>query len=329
MVLDFVRGGSLDSIIDADGPLTGRQTLFFGAQLVLSLGHLHACGLVYFDLKLENILVHTSGHLALADMGLSYRQDRLLDEAPLICGTPAYMAPEQVRCGGNGLLSEEIQKTVDWWALGLVLYEMNTGMHPFHSGSNLKANFVKILKCEVDYRGMCDVLASLIRALLHTDYRRRLGYGPDGTQNVQAHPAFNCKSTGNGGKGKGKVVQAQEAQEAQAQAATGGHKVSSAEAKPAAGGVSAHGRRSSGRNGGVGGVGQNTSGNGGICVDWTALAARKCKPLFLPEPRSSIVDKDDTDIEYGMDPRSRSNTAAHRSAATAEVHRTYNYALHA
>ena len=292
MVLDFVRGGSLDSIISADGPLTGRQTLFFGAQLVLSLGHLHACGLVYFDLKLENILVHTSGHLALADMGLSYRQDRLMDEAPLICGTPAYMAPEQVRCGGNGLLSEEIQKTVDWWALGLVLYETNTGIHPFHSGSNLKANFVKILKCEVDYRGMSEALACLIRALLHTDYRRRLGYGPDGTRNVQAHPAFNGKST--------RI----------APAAAHSHR-DSTEPKSAGGSVHC-------RSGRTGSVGRDTHGDGGIYVDWTALAARTCKPLFLPEQRS-IVDKDDIDIEYGMDPRSRSNTAAHRSAAAAEV----------
>ena len=56
----------------------------------------------YFDLKLENILVRSTGHLSLADMGLSYPQAKLLAEAPLICGTPAYMAPEQVRCGGNG-----------------------------------------------------------------------------------------------------------------------------------------------------------------------------------------------------------------------------------
>lgn len=194
LVLDYARGGAFSSFINSAKTLSARQTLFYAAELVLCLGHLHKLGIVYFDLKLENILMTSSGHLKLADMGLSYPQDKLLAEAPVICGTPAYMAPEQVRCGGNGALSEEIQKTVDWWALGLVLYEMNTGRHPFHSGDDLQANFVKILQCEVDFRNMNEALAALIKALMHPEYRKRLGYGPRGTENVKQHPAFNDRT---------------------------------------------------------------------------------------------------------------------------------------
>jgi serine/threonine protein kinase len=250
----------------------------------------------YFDLKLENILVRSTGHLSLADMGLSYPQAKLLAEAPLICGTPAYMAPEQVRCGGNGALSEEIQKTVDWWALGLVTYEMHAGRHPFRepygngnggNGGNgsggeddLKTNFVKILKCEVDYRGLNEALCSLVRALLCTDYRRRLGFGPNGTQDVKKHIAFNAPNGGD-----------------PSSPSSSSSSSSSTITTPSA-----------------------ARKKHGILVDWAALEARECKPFYLPEKRA-MVDKSDTAVEYQLDPLSRHNTEAHQEDSSYQVGR--------
>ncbi len=264
-----------------------------------------------------------SGHLALADMGLSYPQDRLLSEAPVICGTPAYMAPEQVRCGGDGALSEEIQKTVDWWALGLVLYEMNTGHHPFHSDDDLRANFVKILKCEVDYRGVNEALAALVQALLHTDYRRRLGAGSDGTNNVKAHAAFNARrnsnsnsTTANGGTGSGTGSGGGSGDHGGARVRRGG-----------TGGTGASGTMMTMTRGGplgLGGAAADAADGGGkgVQIDWIALEAGRMKPPLQPAEQrggSSIVDTSDVSIAYGRDPLSRTNTAAHKEADDFEV----------
>ena len=101
---------------------------FYAMQVALALGHLHSKKIVYRDLKPENILMKEDGYIALTDFGLA----KFLNEGEVsdtFCGTPGYLAPEIVREAGHSY-------NVDWWTLGILVYEMVVGRSPFHTASN-------------------------------------------------------------------------------------------------------------------------------------------------------------------------------------------------
>ncbi len=125
-VLEFCQGGELFNLIEQRKKLTEDEARFYSAQMVLALEHIHARNVIYRDLKPENVVFDTEGYIRLTDFGLCKENVYEDNEAKSICGTPEYMAPEVLYKVGHG-------RPVDWWCLGSIIYEMLTGLPPFHS----------------------------------------------------------------------------------------------------------------------------------------------------------------------------------------------------
>ncbi len=102
-----------------------EKTRFYAAEIICALEHLHSIGIIYRDLKPENILLDSSGHIKITDFGLA-KQSGLDSKTRSFCGTVDYLAPEIIR-------GAEYDKSVDWWSLGALIYEMQTGRPPFYS----------------------------------------------------------------------------------------------------------------------------------------------------------------------------------------------------
>jgi len=104
---------------------------FIAAQIVLAMGYLHSNNVIHRDLKPENVLVDTDGYICLADFGLAKFLNSAQDQTYSFCGTAEYLAPEILDMKGHGF-------AVDWWTLGILVYEMATGRPPFMHKSHHK-----------------------------------------------------------------------------------------------------------------------------------------------------------------------------------------------
>ena len=122
-IMEFVPGGELFSIIKQFGRLTSTATKHFAKEIILIIEYLHGIDVVHRDLKPENLLLDKKGHLKLTDFGFAkeIRNDRTFT----MCGTPEYIAPEIIQGKGHG-------KGVDWWCLGILIYEMLVGLAIFN-----------------------------------------------------------------------------------------------------------------------------------------------------------------------------------------------------
>ena len=126
MLMDWVPGGELFHYIDVHHSFDEPTARFFAANVVLTMEHLHAKGIVYRDLKPENLVLEASGYLKLADFGFAKHVGS--GKAFTICGTPDYQAPEVIMRRGA-------TRCVDFWAIGVLIYEMLVGEPPFMSAS--------------------------------------------------------------------------------------------------------------------------------------------------------------------------------------------------
>lgn len=136
--------------------------------MVLALEHLHKLGIVYRDLKPENVLIDREGYIRITDFGLSRVDMYDGDVAKTICGTPEYLAPEIIMKLGYG-------KAIDWWTLGSIIYEMLTGMPPFFCNQRTEL-FNRIKFSGPKYpSSLSDEQKDIIKALLRKDPIKRLG----------------------------------------------------------------------------------------------------------------------------------------------------------
>ena len=124
IVMEYASGRDLFFMIHERGALSLFQTRAFVVQVVLALDHVHAKGFIYRDLKPENLLVREDGYLRLTDFGFA-KALKPGERAYTVCGTPDYLAPETLRQQG-------CNRAADFWAIGVLLFEMMTGYPPFH-----------------------------------------------------------------------------------------------------------------------------------------------------------------------------------------------------
>jgi len=183
-VLDYCAGGELFCHLQKLGKFAEPRARFYTAELVLALAHVHALGVVYRDLKPENVLLDARGHVRLTDFGLSKEGVTAHAKgAHSFCGTPEYLAPEILARRGHG-------RAVDWWSLGALLYEMLTGLPPFYSRDREKL-FEGIKHGELAYPSYLSRDArAILEALLHRDPTRRLGSGPGDADDIKGHAFF-------------------------------------------------------------------------------------------------------------------------------------------
>jgi len=185
LVMEYVNGGELFVHLGREHKFSEERTRFYGAEIASALGYLHKNGIVYRDLKLENLLLDGDGHIKVADMGLVKEGVQGEDTTRTFCGTPEYLAPE--------LLQEvDYGTAVDWWALGCVMYEMMTGRLPFYSRDQTKL-FTAIMKDKLSFPSSISSPAkTLLSGLLSKDPAQRLGGGPGDVQELKEHQFFQA-----------------------------------------------------------------------------------------------------------------------------------------
>jgi serine/threonine protein kinase len=177
MVMEFVSGGELFTLLRNERIFNVHTTIFYTAELVCVLQYLHGLKIVYRDLKPENVLIAADGHIKLCDFGLS---KIVQDRTWTMCGTAEYLAPEIIENAGHGL-------SVDWWALGVIVYEMLAG-HPPFSADTPYQTYQRICAANFSFEPTFDKKAKdFVSALLQKDRRKRLGCGKGGAKQVKTH----------------------------------------------------------------------------------------------------------------------------------------------
>uniref|UniRef100_A0A8V5HCD0 protein kinase C n=1 Tax=Melopsittacus undulatus TaxID=13146 RepID=A0A8V5HCD0_MELUD len=178
-VMEFLNGGDLMFHIQDKGRFDLYRATFYGSEILCGLQFLHSKGIIYRDLKLDNVMLDKEGHIKIADFGMCKENVFGEHKASTFCGTPDYIAPEILQ----GL---RYTFSVDWWSFGVLLYEMLIGQSPFH-GDDEDELFESIRVDTPHYpRWITKESKDLLEKLFERDPTRRLGV----TGNIRDHPFF-------------------------------------------------------------------------------------------------------------------------------------------
>eukprot|EP00468_Gymnochlora_sp_CCMP2014_P013760 CAMPEP_0167753576 /NCGR_PEP_ID=MMETSP0110_2-20121227/7792_1 /TAXON_ID=629695 /ORGANISM="Gymnochlora sp., Strain CCMP2014" /LENGTH=351 /DNA_ID=CAMNT_0007639361 /DNA_START=60 /DNA_END=1115 /DNA_ORIENTATION=+ len=182
MVLDYFTGGELFFHLKNGGRFTIERGMFYCAELTCALECLHDNDIIYRDLKPENVLLDEEGHVRLTDFGLSKSSVVGNTLTHTFCGTPEYLAPEVIQ-------GKPYNKTVDWWSLGTMTYEMICGLPPFYS-TNTHKMYTKIIMSQLKFpKHLPEVAMDFLAGLLNRNPKERLGV--NGGKEVRAHKVFS------------------------------------------------------------------------------------------------------------------------------------------
>ncbi|XP_030370301.1 cAMP-dependent protein kinase catalytic subunit 2 [Scaptodrosophila lebanonensis] len=182
LVLPFINGGELFSYHRKVRKFNEKQSRFYATQVLLGLEYMHRMSLLYRDLKPENILLDAKGYIKLTDFGFAKRVE---GRTATLCGTPEYLAPEIIQL-------KPYNKSVDWWAFGILVYEFVAGRSPF-SAHNRDVIMMYSKICMGDYRVptyFTTQLKSLVENLVCVETAKRLGSTGDDAIELKNHAWF-------------------------------------------------------------------------------------------------------------------------------------------
>jgi len=181
IVLEYVCGGELFSYLRQCKRLPNHVARFYAAEVVLAFEHLHSKDIIYRDLKPENLLIDKNGNIKITDFGFA---KYVPDVTWTLCGTPDYLAPEIIQSKGYG-------KAVDWYALGVLIYEMLAGFPPFYDEDQMRL-YERILEGRLRWPSYFDPAAKdLIKRLLSPDLTKRYGNLKSGVADIKKHKWFS------------------------------------------------------------------------------------------------------------------------------------------
>ena len=183
--MDFVPGGELFTLLRHSRRFPAQVAKFYISEVALAIDFLHKHNIVYRDLKPENILIAADGHLKLIDFGFAKITAQSNGMCWTLCGTPDYLAPEIIRARGYN-------SSVDWWSVGVLLFEMLAGYPPFYTEDNNPIKlYEKILAGHVQYPSFFEAGAKdLLKSLLTADLSKRFGNLARGSRDIFSHMWF-------------------------------------------------------------------------------------------------------------------------------------------
>ncbi|ETW09150.1 AGC/RSK/RSK-UNCLASSIFIED protein kinase [Aphanomyces invadans] len=185
LVMEYCGGGDLLSTLTRRKAFTEPEAAFYIGQIVLALSHLHSKGIVFRDLKPENVVMDLDGNALLTDFGISKEGVADHSSANTFCGSPMYLAPEMLSRSGHGF-------PLDWYSVGALLFELLTGLPPYYTNDK-KQLFHNILRGNLIIPEYISPQArDLIQRLLCKDPNQRLGSGPRGDKEIMEHPFFSA-----------------------------------------------------------------------------------------------------------------------------------------